>query len=146
MLYLLDANILINAERDYYPIEQVPEFWDWLLHYASEGQVKQPAEILEEVLKGGKNPDKDPLLAWLKADGVQEALRLDEEVIQIHVQRVVYEGYGPDLTDTELEEVGLDPILIAYALASPAERIIVTAENFKTKNATAKSARAGCMQ
>ena len=31
MLYLLDSNVLIDANRDYYPIERVPEFWDWLV-------------------------------------------------------------------------------------------------------------------
>ena len=30
VLYLLDANVLIDANRDYYPIHRVPEFWDWL--------------------------------------------------------------------------------------------------------------------
>ena len=30
VLYLLDANVLIDANRDYYPIERVPEFWEWL--------------------------------------------------------------------------------------------------------------------
>lgn len=29
-LYLLDANILIDANRDYYPVEAVPEYWAWL--------------------------------------------------------------------------------------------------------------------
>ena len=27
MLYLLDANVLIDASRYYYPIQRVPEFW-----------------------------------------------------------------------------------------------------------------------
>ena len=31
MLYLLDANVLIDANRDYYQIERVPEFWEWLI-------------------------------------------------------------------------------------------------------------------
>ena len=31
VLYLLDANVLIDANRDYYPVARVPEFWDWLL-------------------------------------------------------------------------------------------------------------------
>ncbi|MCY4508918.1 MAG: DUF4411 family protein [Acidobacteria bacterium] len=31
MLYLLDANVLIDAHRDYYPLGRVPEFWDWLI-------------------------------------------------------------------------------------------------------------------
>lgn len=30
MLYLLDANELITAHNLYYPIDVVPEFWEWL--------------------------------------------------------------------------------------------------------------------
>ena len=37
MRYLLDANVLIDADRDYYPLGRVPEFWDWLLHQSEHG-------------------------------------------------------------------------------------------------------------
>ena len=40
MLYLLDANVLIDANRDYYPLDRVPEFWDWLVHVGKSGSVK----------------------------------------------------------------------------------------------------------
>ena len=40
MLYLLDANVLIDANRDYYPLGRVPEFWDWLIDRAASRQVK----------------------------------------------------------------------------------------------------------
>ena len=52
MLYLLDANALIDANRDYYPIDRVPEFWDWLVAKGERGQVKIPLEIYEEVTDG----------------------------------------------------------------------------------------------
>ena len=45
MLFLLDANVLIDANRDYYPIARVPEFWDWLVHNGSAGFVKIPIEV-----------------------------------------------------------------------------------------------------
>ena len=40
LLYLLDANVLIDANRDYYPNGRVPEFWDWLVARATQQQVK----------------------------------------------------------------------------------------------------------
>ena len=49
MLYLLDANVLISAHEDYYGIDQVPQFWDWLLKVAKAGQVKMPFEIHQEI-------------------------------------------------------------------------------------------------
>jgi hypothetical protein len=44
------------------------------------------------------------------------------------VARVINEGYAPDLSDDEVVQIGRDPFLIAYALASPADRCVVTTE------------------
>lgn len=60
MLYLLDANVLIDANRDYYPLGRVPEFWDWLLDCANLHQVKIPMEMYEEILAG----KDDGLTRW----------------------------------------------------------------------------------
>jgi Domain of unknown function (DUF4411) len=49
MLYLIDANVLITANNLYYPIDRVPEYWEWLVHVGTLGQVKMPFEIFEEV-------------------------------------------------------------------------------------------------
>ena len=38
------------------------------------------------------------------------------------------EGYAPDLTDDEIELIGRDPFLVAYALVDPRERHVVTTE------------------
>jgi hypothetical protein len=35
-LYLLDANVLIPAHEDYYTIDRIPHFWEWLLEMASD--------------------------------------------------------------------------------------------------------------
>lgn len=37
MLYLLDANTLIDANRDYYGLDSVPQFWEWLIHMGQQG-------------------------------------------------------------------------------------------------------------
>ena len=66
MLHLLDANVLITAQRDYYPIRRVPEFWSWLLHHALADRVKIPSEILDEVKRGPKPRGEDDLLDWLR--------------------------------------------------------------------------------
>jgi Domain of unknown function (DUF4411) len=126
MLHLLDASMLITANSSYYPIDQVPEFWSWLQHQATSGYVKIPLEIMEEVLAGRK--DNDPLLDWISLDENKDALLLDEVVDAVLVQRVVSIGYAPDLTDQEVEKLGCDPFLIAYALANPSERCVVTTE------------------
>lgn len=121
-MYLLDANVLIDANRDYYPIDRVPEFWDWLADIGRQGLVKLPLEIYEEVIAGRE----DRLTLWLKDNRC--LLVLDEFVQAELVAQVVEQGYGSDLTDDEIEKIGQDPFLIAYALASEGSRVIVTTE------------------
>lgn len=53
---------------------------------------------------------------------------LEEEVDVGLVQHVTSAGYAPDLTDIELEAVGRDPFLIAYALVDVENRTVVTGE------------------
>jgi len=124
VLYLFDANVLITASNMYYPLEAVPEFWGWIGHHAMNGRIKLPVEVLDEVLAGSKK--EDPLLDWIT--GHKDVLRLKEKVDPSLVNKVVTEGYAPDLTDDELIEIGQDPFLIAYALAKTAERCVVTVE------------------
>jgi hypothetical protein len=126
MLYLLDANVLITANSSYYPIDQIPEFWSWMHHQAASNQVKIPREIMEEIKAGRK--DDDLLLDWLSGADIAAALLFDEVVDATLVQYVVTNGYAPDLHDDEVEKIGRDPFLIAYALADSANRTVVTTE------------------
>ncbi len=126
MLYLLDANVLITANSTYYPLDQVPEFWSWVHHQANANRLKIPREIMEEIKAGRK--DDDPLLDWISVPEIESALLLDELVDVALVQHVVSAGYAADLSDDEVEKIGRDPFLIAYALADPAERTVVTTE------------------
>jgi len=130
MLYLLDANVLIDANNLYYPIDKVPEFWNWLIFQGKKGNVKMPIENMEEVKEGRK--EKDLLVEWIHDSENEMALLLEEEVNPLFVQKVVTVGYAPDLTDDEVENLGRDPFLIAYALSNP-ERCIVTTEVSKPR-------------
>jgi len=84
-----------------------------------------PQEIYEEIKEGR---DADLLFAWIKEAETKETLVLDEEVDVARVRRVIDEGYANDLTDDEVEQLGRDPFLIAYALADAANRCVVTTE------------------
>ena len=129
-LYLLDANVLIEADRDYYAIDRVPEFWDWILMHAEQGTVRMPVETFEEAL----NPKTDIpglLENWLIEH--QDDLVLEEGVDAGLVAYVTESGYANDLSDVEIEKIGRDPFLVAYALIDPNERVVVTTENSKPK-------------
>ncbi len=128
MLYLLDANVLIDANRDYYPISRVQEFWDWLVYMGEKGQVKIPIEVYEEIKDGN---DRDELAIWAKKNKTEVALLFNEEVNVSLVSRVIDEGYATNLTDDEVEAIGRDPFLIAYALVSSNGRCVVTTERSK---------------
>lgn len=122
MLYLLDANVLIRAEEDYYGFEQVPQFWDWLFDQCQAGTVKMPLEIWREV-----SGSRTQLGIWINDADVKAALVLDEEADQNLLNDVLATGYGADLSDAELEKIGQDMFLVAYARAE-AERVVVTKE------------------
>lgn len=126
MLHLLDASALITANRLYYPLERVPEFWEWLVHQAEHGRLKMPLEMIEEIADGTDN-----LAEWMADHSNRDPLLLDEDADVVLVQRVINEGYAADLNDVEIEKIGRDPFLIAAVLRSPSDRCVVTAETSK---------------
>lgn len=121
-LYLLDANVLIRAHEDYYPVDRIPPFWSWLLARAEANVIKMPRVIFDEV-----TPPAGPFAAWLAQRHVRDALILNETIPVGLVRQVTEVGYAPDLNDVELEEIGKDPFLIAAALMAP-NRVVVTVE------------------
>ena len=75
-----------------------------------------------EELKAGS----DDLSGWAKTAETEAALKFDEEVDINLVRWVTANGFAPDLTDIEIEEIGRDPFLVAYALVDVENRVIVT--------------------
>ncbi|AYM74994.1 DUF4411 family protein [Janthinobacterium agaricidamnosum] len=136
MLYLLDANVLITAQNQYYAADMVPEYWDWLIHMSMKGAVKMPLETFDEVAEGAKGR-KDALSAWISQAHVENALVLDEEADPSIVQSVLAKAYAPDLNDTEVEQIGQDPFLIAYAYTDRPPRCVVSNETAKPKSTRA---------
>ncbi len=126
MIYLLDANVLIRAHEDYYPLDSLPQFWDWLLGTAAAGQIKMPIEIHGEIAISTGD-----LGAWACDQAVIDTLVLREDVNSDLLNRVLEQGYGPDLTEADIEKIGRDGFLVAYALAAPDDRTVITKENSK---------------
>jgi len=121
-LHLVDANVLIRAHADYYPIDRIRPFWEWLLAMAEAGRIKTPREIYEEI---AGSPDL--LGQWLRRPEVRKAIILPEPTDGATVAAVISRGYAPDLNDVEVEKIGRDPFLVAAALGD-AGRIVVTRE------------------
>lgn len=123
MLYLLDANVLMDANRDFYNLVRVKEFWEWLSYVGKKGKVKIPIEIYEELTNGTHE-----LATWAKQSSNRNDLILKEDVDENLIRQVTDQGYALDLTDIEIGKLGRDPFLIAYAISDTSTRIIVTTE------------------
>ena len=124
MLYLLDANVLIDARRDYYPPDRVPQFWQWLVDMGTRGQIRVPKEIFDDIARG-----KDELVDWLRLN--RHTLVLDEYAPRDLVAYVTERGYAGDLADDEIEKIGSDAFLIAQGLVDTGNRCVVTTESSK---------------
>lgn len=132
MLYLLDANTLIDAKRDYYPISRVPEFWDWIVDQGKQGIIKIPIEVYEEFSDTkDSSGENDELTVWAEQIDVKSSLLFNEEAEQDLVARITYGGYVANPTDDELKKMGKDPFLLSYALKDITNRCIVTTESSK---------------
>ncbi len=123
MLYLLDANVLIRAHEDYYPIDRIPQFWAWLAGLGEDGIAKVPYEIYGEIAVS-----TGPLHDWLTDAIISKVMRFDQRIDPTNLNTVLVQGYAPDLNDSEIEEIGQDPFLIAYALADINGTTVVTKE------------------
>jgi hypothetical protein len=123
MLYLLDANVLIRAHEDYYPIDRIPQFWEWLASAARSGIVKVPYEIYGEIAVS-----TGALHDWLTDSANAKTMVLDQKIDPALLNKALAEGYAADLDDGEIEEIGNDPFLIGYALVNPTAITVVTKE------------------
>jgi hypothetical protein len=123
VLYLLDANVMIRAHEDYYPINRIPQFWTWLVALGQNSIAKVPYEIYGEIAVS-----TGPLHDWLTDPDISKDMIFGQAVDPKLLNKVLEEGYAPDLNDSEIEEIGQDPFLIAYALAKRGDTTVVTKE------------------
>lgn len=52
MAYCLDADVLINAHRQHFPMDVVPGFWDALDRAGRQGQIFVIHEVYRELKEG----------------------------------------------------------------------------------------------
>lgn len=131
MLYLLDASAIIEAHRDYYPMERVPDFWDWLVQMAKSRRLKIPLEIWEEI-----TPHDSRLVEWM--DENEQVLVLNEEITKRELDRVARKAYVANPSREESGLMGEDPLLVAHASRDKSGRCVVTTEKSKPGQKGAK--------
>ena len=61
MIYLLDANTLIEAKNRYYGMHICPGYWAWVLHTHGQGVLASIESVGDELKRGN-----DELALWAK--------------------------------------------------------------------------------
>ncbi len=125
MIYLLDANTLIEAKNRYYSMTICPGYWSWILQSHGQGVVASIDTVSDELKQGN-----DDLAQWAKLhqdlfwqvsdDATQSAF----SEVAAHVVNT-----SAHMKPGAVEEFlsGADPWLIAKAMSTP-DCVLVTHE------------------
>ena len=113
--YLLDANVFIQAARQYYAFDLVPTFWEILVDLARSGRIRSIDRVRDELLRG-----KDDLADWV-GEHFSDAFAStnDEEVIQGYREIIAWVMDQDQYLEAPKNQFadGADGWLVAYALS-----------------------------
>ncbi len=113
MVYLLDANVFIQAKNLHYGFDFCPAFWDWLVVNNAKQKVFSIEKVGDELLAGG-----DELADWARERGAAFFIPPDELVLPAFAQVsrwVSAQQYEPAAVNIFLQVA--DYYLISHALA-----------------------------
>ncbi len=133
MMYLLDANTLIEAKNRYYSMTVCPGYWAWILKSHAHGLVASIDHVGEELRRG-----KDDLAAWVKLNKDLFWHVSDPETQSAFATVAAHVASQAGLMKAgAVDEFlsGADPWLIAKAMVTP-DCVLVTHEqlNLQRKN------------
>lgn len=74
--FVLDADVFIQAYRNYYAFDIVPSFWSFLIHHANDKKICSVDKVKEELPRG-----KDALSRWIEENFEDAFCTCDEEII-----------------------------------------------------------------
>ena len=121
-VYLLDANVFIQAKNLHYGFDFCPAFWDWLVVQNDKGKAASIDKVADELRAGD-----DELAEWAAAQGDDFFLSPNDAVLPalgVVSDWASGHGYQPSAVTT-FQQVA-DYWLIAHALAHKC--IVVTHE------------------
>ncbi len=75
-MYLLDANVFIQAKNRYYDPAFCPAFWDYIEQLYNNGKVFSIDKVKDEIMEG-----HDDLLVWIRQLNNDFFIKTDESVI-----------------------------------------------------------------
>jgi len=123
-VFVLDANVFIEAYRHYYAFDLAPGFWESLVRFAVDGRVESIDRVKDELEKG-----KDELAEWASGDLCDAFVSTDDEDLAESYRAimtwVVNQGQFSDAAKVDFAK-GADGWLVAYARTHG--RVVVTHE------------------
>lgn len=126
--YVLDSNFFIQAHRMHYPFDVFPSFWNTVLDLARAGTIISIDKVKNEILR-----NKDELAACIENNIEPEFFKSTDVVIAEYAHVVSWASsrashYKPAALNEFLHVDEADAWLVAYSLANPAKRILITQE------------------
>ncbi|GAB6082938.1 DUF4411 family protein [Desulfuromonas carbonis] len=115
-MYLLDANVFMQAKNLHYGFDFCPAFWEWLIAQNAVGSVFSIEKVEDEILAGD-----DDLSQWSKERGSGFFLRPDDQVVACFPAVSAWvssQNYQPAAVNTFLQVA--DYYLISQAKAMSA--------------------------
>lgn len=129
-VFVLDADVFIEAAKRYYAFDIVPLFWDTLVDLAEAGRVRSIDRVKDQLDKGN-----DGLKEW--ADGQYESFfepTADPQVLHVYSKIMNWaqkQGQFSDAAKAELANEGnADPWLVACSATRGC--VLVTEEKLNT--------------
>ena len=127
-LFLVDTNFFIQAHRVSYPFDVVPSFWNKVKDLADNDKIFSIDKVKDEIYR-----NEDDLKKWcqsnLKEDFWKDTSEVSKEYSTLANWAVKQTTrYTQNAINDFLDSTNADAFLIAYALADPTARIIVTYE------------------
>lgn len=121
-MYLLDANVFMQAKNLHYGFDFCPAFWDWLITQNATGRVFSIEKVGDEILAGD-----DDLSLWAKERGAGFFLPPDDKAVAcfpVVSEWTSSQNYQPAAVNTFLQVA--DYYLVSQAKALGA--VVVTHE------------------
>ncbi len=127
-VYVLDSNFFIEAHRNNYPLDVAIGFWNKVRQLAEEGKVISIDKVRREIYD--KN---DALEDWCRNNLPKDFFKDTSVVMNEYAQVATWaisksEHYLPNALNEFLNADEADAFLVAYCLADPANRCVVTQE------------------
>jgi hypothetical protein len=123
-IFVLDANVFMQASRRYYAFDLAPKFWDSLILHARNGKIESIDHVKNELDRGN-----DELATWAKVSLDFAFISTDDnDVITSYREIMEWANAQAQFTDAAKASFASEPDgwLVAYAKAKGRE--VVTQE------------------